>query len=78
MAVSADKIERLRSALNDDDPVQFLDISVVGRNPGPMIQRGRSSSPNAATTIARCAASESRSGPNADRTSWSSRSTTSR
>jgi len=37
VTVSADKIERLRSALNDDDRVQFLDISVVGRNPGRII-----------------------------------------
>jgi anti-sigma regulatory factor (Ser/Thr protein kinase) len=37
VSVSADKIERLRSALNDDDRVQFLDISVVGRNPGRII-----------------------------------------
>jgi anti-sigma regulatory factor (Ser/Thr protein kinase) len=37
VAVDAEKIERLRSALNDDDRVQFLDIEVVGRNPGRII-----------------------------------------
>jgi anti-sigma regulatory factor (Ser/Thr protein kinase) len=37
VAVSGEKIDRLRSALCDDDRVRFLDIEVVGRNPGRII-----------------------------------------
>ena len=37
VAVSSGKIDRLRSALNDDERVRFLDIQAVGRNPGRII-----------------------------------------
>jgi hypothetical protein len=78
VAVSSEKIDRLRSALCDDDRVRFLDIEVVGRNPGRIIPAWKEFVSSRGRDDRRCVASASRCGRNGRPTSWWSHSTTSR